>query len=162
MKYLCFYFLSLFGSIYCQEKGSPIKSLKRSHLYLATLTAPLLSEQEINGIKCQFNEIFQALNNDILAYTKPDKIQTHLDKWAELKTDTFNMQVSDIKCIVITAKTAQELARKSAVAQAKDTASRSSAQVQCADAADGCLVVQNYITAQLNYQKICDFLGIIP
>lgn len=162
MKYFFFYLLLCAHYLCGQQNEVPKRRIGfNTHpRYSKTLTEPQLSEIEINKIQSQFRQIAKAINTDILKYAQPAHIQAHLDKWDNLKTDNYTMPTDDINRILVTAQKALELARE--VAYNQDTNLQSSTRVQFANVANDTSAIMRYIDAQLNYNKICDHLGIVP
>lgn len=162
MKYFFFYLLLCAHYVCGQQNEVPKRRLGvTAHpRYSKTLTEPQLSETEINKIQSQFQEISKAINTDLLKYALPTQIQVHLDNWDNLKTDQYTMPVDDIKRILVTAQKALELARE--VAYKQDSNLQSSTKVHFATPASDASALMRYIDAQLNYNKICDYLGIVP
>lgn len=161
MRYFFFYLLLCAHYVCGQQNDVPKQRIRvTAHSrYSKTLTMPQLSEIEINTIQSQFQEIAKAISIDLLKYAQPTQIQVHLDNWDNLKTAQYNMPIDDIKRILITAQKALELAKEVALKQ--DSNLQSSSKVQFTNAtSDNALM--RYIDAQLNYNKICDHLGIVP
>lgn len=98
----------------------------------------------------EFTILTSELNRELLAYVEPERIEKHLDSWTELKSSQATMPYRMIQHIMVTARTAQELAQATAQEQAKVSGTKLQ------------IATQNYINAQLNYSAICDYLGIKP
>jgi len=109
------------------------------------------------------DDIGSTLIKDLLAHAKPTQIQANLDNWHNLKTFDVNIATSQIDEIIITARTAETLACRSALTYADHSGLRASGKYQFTSmsSSENSPIVQNYINAQLNYEKICNFLGIV-
>lgn len=160
VKYIFFYLFV--NSLYLcgQQTAGPKHCLTRTRSYAKTLTEPQLSESEKNIRQLQLTDIATKLISDLLAYSQPEQIQIHLDQWENLKTHEFTMQTSIIDRIEITARTAQELAQTAARAYAQTGGLRSHGKLLLTNNTQALPVVLDYINAQLNYTKICNYLGI--
>lgn len=102
------------------------------------------------------------INADLLAYALPKEIEKHLSTWGWLKDTSSNMPIGEIDRIRVTSKTALELAQIAALANSREDALKPSTKVQFADTQMPTrnTLKDNYINAQLNHEKICNFLGI--
>jgi hypothetical protein len=162
VKYFFFYLLLGAHYLCAQQTQTPKCRLGvNNHVrFSKTLTEPQLSEIEITKIQSQFRQIANEINADLLKYAKPASIQSHLDSWDNLKTDAYTMPTDDVKRILVTAQKALELARE--VACKQSTNLQSSTRVQFAHVTSDTSAILHYIDAQLNYNKICDYLGIVP
>lgn len=172
MKYFLLYLILCVLNVTAQEGRAKAWRLGAHADIRKTLKEAQLSEKAKKEIEDQFIAIAQALNKDLLAYSKPEQIQELLEQWQNLKTEQLNMPIDDIRRIVVTARTAQKLAKVTAVTQAqvaahmppRDSALQSSTKVKFAngkaDTEENNLIQLNYINAQLSYEKICNHLGI--
>lgn len=165
MKYFLMYLILFFVYLNGQE-APPKKWLSGSAAHAAytkTLTIAQMSENEKHERQRQLNQIASQISRDLLNVAAPEKIDTDLQVWADLTTDRLNICAADINRILVTARTAKELAQVAAHAQAQDAGLRSSGKVHFGqNGSDTDTITKKYITAQLNYETICTYLGIKP
>lgn len=123
---------------------------------------PALSDADKNSRKIQLDDIYTTLLKELVAYVQPEQIQHHLDIWDALKTPELNMQTNQIERIIVTARSMPELALHVTHVQSQNSELQSSKKVQFTrdGTNDSSPTVQKYINAQLNYDKICNHLGI--
>lgn len=166
MRYFLFCIFLFSSFTYALER-----SLSRRQIVATTHSRytfePNLSEAEKNLLQIQLDDINTSLIKDLKDCAHPSRIQHNLDAWNDLKTTQINMSTDQINAIIKTAATVEELAQASALSQAtalgqaKDSGLRSSTKVIFINTGnDFSLLTQNYINAQLNYDKICNHLGI--
>lgn len=132
-------------------------------LFISVFMFLNLKAMNENEPKRSFLSLASSLNADLLEYAEPSHIDHYLEHWASLKTATVNMEPNDIARVMVTARTAQEMAQAAALKQAKECGLRSNTRVQFStNAPDAQLytLTLKYINAQLNYDKICNYLGI--
>ncbi|CAN5180444.1 hypothetical protein BH09DEP1_BH09DEP1_1890 [soil metagenome] len=161
MRYFFFFLLLFSAHIFSLQKDSSRRQLIASSHSRYTQEL-ILSDVEKNSREIQLDDLCSSLINDLKAYAKPEQIQTYLDKWDNLKTSNLNISTEQINKVVTTARTMQELAGLSARTYTENAGLRSSNKTQFVrdSVSDSYSPVQNYINAQLNYDKISDYLGI--
>lgn len=89
------------------------------------------------------------LTGELLAFVEPERVENYLTALTDFKR-SHAIPTDMLQRILITARTAQELAQVTAHAQVKGSGSKVRA------------ATDNYINAQLNYQAICNYLSIKP
>lgn len=160
MRYLLPIFL-FFPYIHCLER-----SLSKRHFTTNThvryIQETPLSPAEKNTHQIQLDDIGSALIKALKECAHSDQIQIHLNNWDNLKTYGVTITTGQIDEILVTARTIEEIMRDSVRNQSKAMGLRSSQKVQfMRDAtSDSSFTMQQYINAQLNYDKICNHLGI--
>lgn len=165
MKYLFVYFiigaLSLNGQELTAKKFPAICPLHAA--YAKTLNSPIPSETEKKELQTQLNQIAAQITEGLMHGANPENIKSLLQQWDLLKQNDCNVSTNDIQKILITARSIQELARVAAHAQAQEAGLRSSGKVHFGqNGSESNVIIKKYITAQLNYETICTYLGIKP
>lgn len=161
MRYIFIYILIICSSVYGLEK-SLSKRLLIANEHTRYTQEPALSLGEKNTRQIQLDDIGSALIKALKECLQPEKIQIHLNNWNNLKTYEVNITTSQIDEIIITARTMEEIARQAIYISTENSGLRSSLKVQFTrdGTSDSSPTVQKYINAQLNYDKICNHLGI--